>query len=122
MDIGDLERRRQHLSRQAQARDLLSGRRGEAELARQLAGAGGGDDVRGRQAACDRAIAPLDTDAQATIETWPVDYNALRPNSALHGQAPWQFSRDSTGFSGYGPLAQTKPVTAKDPHYPCSGS
>ena len=39
-------------------------------------------------------------DAQATIETWRVDYNAVRPHSALHGQTPWQFARASTEARG----------------------
>ena len=56
----------------------------------------GAEAVRWFRLAADQGHA----DAQATIETWRVDYNAVQPHSALHGQTPWQFARASTGARG----------------------
>jgi putative transposase len=36
-------------------------------------------------------------DAQATIETWRVDYNTVRPHSSLDGATPEQFARITDG-------------------------
>lgn len=47
-------------------------------------------------------------DAQATIETWRVDYNVVRPHSALDGQTPWQFARASTGARGPRPARSNR--------------
>jgi putative transposase len=36
-------------------------------------------------------------DAKATIETWRIDYNAVRPHSSLDGATPEQFARIAEG-------------------------
>jgi transposase InsO family protein len=36
-------------------------------------------------------------DAQAQIEAWRIDYNTVRPHSALDDQAPHQFAESRVG-------------------------
>ncbi|HEX2443828.1 MAG TPA: IS3 family transposase [Vicinamibacterales bacterium] len=67
-------------------------------------------------------------DARALIEAWRVDYNTVRPHSALHGATPEQFANS---FGGRSP-AQTparadwkstrnEDAKPEDLSYPCSG-
>lgn len=60
-------------------------------------------------------------DAIATIEAWRIDYNTVRPHSALGGRTPHDFARHEEGLAGWRRLV---PRRSKPPRtsYPCSGS
>jgi putative transposase len=51
-------------------------------------------------------------DAQETIEAWRVDYDTVRPNSALADQTPQEFAESTAG---------ARTFTRRHSHYPCSG-
>ena len=51
-------------------------------------------------------------DAQALIEAWRIDYNTVRPHSALKGCTPEQFALASAGGS---PTASARPDLSKNP-------
>lgn len=51
-------------------------------------------------------------DAQITIEAWRVDYNTVRPHSALGGATPAQFARTSVGARR---LSPPRPDGTKNP-------
>ena len=51
-------------------------------------------------------------DAQAIIECWRIDYNTVRPHSALDGATPDQFAQTSTGARR---LSPARPDDASNP-------
>jgi hypothetical protein len=59
-------------------------------------------------------------DAQAVIEAWRLDYNTVRPHSALDGRTPDQFAQLSRGLSGHRRFALMIQIPGRT-HYPCSG-
>jgi putative transposase len=61
-------------------------------------------------------------DAQRLIEAWRVDYNTVRPHSALDDQTPHQFAESKGGLAGQGRLASMKSPKTRNSHYPCSGN
>jgi len=55
-------------------------------------------------------------EAQALIEAWRVDYNTVRPHSALAGQTPQQFASFSEGARRLTPArADLKNTTNEEP-------
>lgn len=60
-------------------------------------------------------------DAQIVIEAWRLDYNLVRPHSALEGRTPDQFVSSRRGLGGCRRLALTVAKTRRNSHYRCSG-
>ena len=54
-------------------------------------------------------------DAQALIEAWRIDYNTVRPQSALKGRTPAQFAEDSRGARR---LSPARPDLLKNANHP----
>ena len=53
-------------------------------------------------------------DAKATIEAWRIDYNTVRPHSALAGRTPLQFAGVSGGARGPRPARTHEGPTPED--------
>ena len=53
-------------------------------------------------------------DAKAVIEAWRVDYNTVRPHSALDDQTPHQFAESKTGARRLSPARLTEDPKNED--------
>jgi putative transposase len=53
-------------------------------------------------------------DAQATIESWRIDYNTVRPHSSLDGATPEHFAKTTEGARRLTPARPDKTLKPED--------